>query len=331
LGALVVCFLLALFFQGALGIPTAAAYGLAGVLLIAVALMTGFSVGAWLLFILFIAHALVGAVELGTDSWIQNITGNILTPAEGKILFVFTSAVMFALRFCADFIERKIGLSPVGILLVCSVLAVVGLNMTSAITTFAGAMIALTVYAIGKTFFWPTMLAVASDRFPRTGAVAISIMGGIGMMSAGMIGGPGLGYAKDRFAGQALQEKDPALYAQHQAETPSRFLFFREAHGIDPRKLGSVQVTLAEARRELAQQGVTDPERALERLTPEQRIVHEASIEGDRRTLRADSFIPVLMALIYLGLLVYFKGIGGYRPVTIDTQQERGEVPSNAR
>jgi hypothetical protein len=150
-------------------------------------------------------------------------------------------------------------------------------------------------------------------------------------MSAGMIGGPGLGYAKDRFAGQALQEKDPALYAQHQAETPSRFLFFREAHGIDPRKLGSVQVTFAEARRELAQQGVTDPERALERLTPEQRIVHEASIEGDRRTLRADSFIPVLMALIYLGLLVYFKGIGGYRPVTIDTQQERGEVPSNAR
>ena len=32
------------------------------------------------------------------------------------------------------------------------------------------------------------MLAVASDRFPRTGAIAISIMGGIGMLSAGLIG-----------------------------------------------------------------------------------------------------------------------------------------------
>ena len=63
-------------------------------------------------------------------------------------------------------------------------------------------MFALTVYGVGKTFFWPTMLAVASDRFPRTGAVAISIMGGIGMMSAGLIGGPGLGYAKDRFAAE---------------------------------------------------------------------------------------------------------------------------------
>jgi len=28
------------------------------------------------------------------------------------------------------------------------------------------AILALTVYGFGKTFFWPTMLAVASDRFP---------------------------------------------------------------------------------------------------------------------------------------------------------------------
>src|SRR6266850_2443301 len=123
LGALIACFLLALFFSGALGLPTAAAYAISGVLLIAVAIMTRFSMGAWLLFILFIAHALIGSVELGTDGWIQNITGNILTPAQGKILFVFTSALMFSLRFCADFIEKKIGLSPVGILLTCSIIA----------------------------------------------------------------------------------------------------------------------------------------------------------------------------------------------------------------
>src|SRR5262249_49339062 len=103
LGALVICFLLALFFSGALGLPTAVAYALSGALLIAVAIMTRFSLGAWLLFVLFIAHLLVGAVELGTDGWIQNITGNILTGSQGKILFVYTSALMFALRFCADF------------------------------------------------------------------------------------------------------------------------------------------------------------------------------------------------------------------------------------
>src|SRR4029079_943334 len=129
-------------------------------------------------------------------------------------------------------------MSPVGILLVCAILACVGLNLTSQITAFAGAMVALTVYGIGKTFFWPTMLAVASDRFPRTGAIAISIMGGIGMMSAGLIGSPGLGYAKDRFAGEALQTANPAVYAQYKASTPSKFLFFGETHGLDGTKLG---------------------------------------------------------------------------------------------
>jgi MFS family permease len=75
------------------------------------------------------------------------------------------------------------------------------------------AMVALGIYAVGKTFFWPTMLAVIGDRFPRSGAVAMSIMGGIGMLSAGLIGGPGLGYCKDRFAGEASKKVDAALYA----------------------------------------------------------------------------------------------------------------------
>jgi hypothetical protein len=68
--------------------------------------LSGWAVGSGLLFILFLTHALLGAVELGTDGWIQNITGNILSSEQGKILFVFTSMTMFALRFCADFIER---------------------------------------------------------------------------------------------------------------------------------------------------------------------------------------------------------------------------------
>lgn len=317
LGALVVCFLLALFFSGALGLPMGVSYAISGVLLIAVAVITRFSIGAWLLFVLFLAHVLVGAVELGTDGWIQNITGNILTPAQGKILFVFTSAVMFSLRFCADFIEKKLKLSPVGILVSCAILACIGLNLVSGIATFAGALMALAVYAIGKTFFWPTMLAVASDRFPRTGAIAISIMGGIGMMSAGLIGSPGLGYAKDRFAGAALSADNPAVFAEYKAETTSKFLFFSEAHGLDGRKLGDVQHKLASARDELAKTGTQDPQAALAKLGPEERAVHESSIKGDRKTLVADSFIPATMALIYLLVLLYFKTIGGYKPIHI--------------
>jgi hypothetical protein len=46
--------------------------------------------------------------------------------------------------------------------------------------------------------------------------------------------------------------------------------------------------------------------------------MHEASITGDRKTLVADSVIPAAMVLIYLGMMVYFKGIGGYKPVDIE-------------
>ena len=73
------------------------------------------------------------------------------------------------------------------------------------------------------------MLAVVGDRFPRTGAIAMSIMGGIGMMSAGLIGGPGLGYAKDRFTGEHLTTTAPAIYEQYKAATPSKFLFLKSA------------------------------------------------------------------------------------------------------
>ena len=118
--------------------------------------------------------------------------------------------------------------------------------MVSRIETFAGAMFALAVYALGKTFFWPTMLAVVGDRFPRTGAVAMSIMGGIGMMSAGLIGGPGLGYAKDRFTAEHLMATAPAVYEQYKAPAPSRFLFLAEATGLDGTKLSAAQTAVDE-------------------------------------------------------------------------------------
>ena len=238
-------------------------------------------------------------MELGTDGWIQNITGNLFTSEQGKYLFMWTSAIMFSLRFCANFIEKRLGISPIGILVICATLACIGLRLASNMTTIGVAFLALAVYAIGKTFFWPTMLAVASDRFPRTGAIAISIMGGIGMLSAGMIGSPGLGYAKDRFASEALNQSNPAALAQYKAEKPSQFLFFSDATALDGTKLAEAQKVEAEKR------------------TPEQKAVAEASIAGDRKTLKADSFIPAVMAVIYLLLLLYFKSIGGYKTVHI--------------
>jgi MFS family permease len=325
LGAAVICYLLSLFFAGPIGLSQNVSYAIGGVLLIAVGVITRFSFGSLLLFVLFITHALVGAVELGTDNWIQNITGNLFSSEQGKFLFLWTSVIMFALRFCAHFIEKNLRISPVGLLFICATLACVGLNLASGITSFAVALAALAVYAVGKTFFWPTMLAVASDRFPRTGAIAISIMGGIGMLSAGLIGGPGLGYAKDRFSGEALQQADPNVFAEYKSDKPSKFLFFQEATGLDGAKFGAIGTKLGAARDGASKAG-TEVAKAVETLSPAERSVHEASIAGDRKTLKADSFIPATMALIYLGLLLYFKTIGGYKPVHIDTERVTGGI-----
>ena len=326
LGALVACYLLALFAGDILkGILTASdatpdqalasaamakniGYGIGGALLILTGVITNFSVGSILLFVLFITHALVGAVELGTDGWIQNITGNLFTPEQGKYLFFWTSAIMFSLRFCAHFIEKTLKISPIGLLAICAITASIGLTLASGMNTFSVALVALGVYAVGKTFFWPTMLAVVGDRFPQTGAVAMSIMGGIGMLSAGLIGGPGLGYCKDRFTGEELKKNDAALFAEYKAPQPSKFLNIEStaAFGLDGKKLGEAKDAKDK--------------------TPAQKTVVAADQQGDRKTLKTDAYIPATMAVIYLLMLLYFKSIGGYKPTSIDMEKITGGI-----
>lgn len=117
------------------------------------------------------------------------------------------------------------------------------------------------------------------------------------MMSAGLLGSAGLGFAKDKYSGEALKTADAAVYESYQAEAPSKFLVF-EATGLDGAKV-------EEAKK-------ADPQ------TDAQAKVVEASIEGDRQTLKVDSFIPGTMAVIYLLLMLYFKSSGGYKPLSIE-------------
>jgi len=301
LAAIAVCALIALQAQSALHLSNTAGLAITIALVMGLGLTMGWTFGSLLLFVLFVTHAIVGAVELGTDSWIEAITGNLFTPDQGKALFILTSAIMFGLRFCAHFIETKLGLSPIGILVTSALLAFGGLQLASGMQSFGVACIALGIYALGKTFFWPTMLAVVGDRFPRSGAVAMSIMGGIGMLSAGLIGGPGLGYAKDRFTGEALQQSAPAAYAANKASSESKFLFLAPVTAVDGKKLEEAKA-------------------AGDKGTANQKAIVAANQAGDRATLKADSFLPLTMAAIYLLLLFYFKSIGGYRALKIEEQ-----------
>jgi MFS family permease len=78
-------------------------------------------------------------------------------------------------------------LSPLGLLTICAALTAGGLFSLAAVSTPAQAFLAATLFGAGKTFFWPTMLGVTAERFPRGGALLLAIMGGAGNLAAAVI------------------------------------------------------------------------------------------------------------------------------------------------
>ncbi|CAN5222353.1 MFS transporter [soil metagenome] len=190
--------------------------------------MSGVSVGSMLITIfsplivfLFLLHAMVGYVELGTDSWIVNITGRVLENVTYALLaFIWINSIMFVLRFFAGPIVHKI--NPIGLLFVSAILGSTGLALLgSNITTGSIVlwMVASTIFALGKTFYWPTLLGVISERFPKGGALALGISGGIGMITAGYLGAPGIGYKQDYFSVEKLKDIAPETYDRYVSRT----------------------------------------------------------------------------------------------------------------
>ncbi|MCK6476350.1 MAG: MFS transporter, partial [Phycisphaerales bacterium] len=136
-----------------------------------------------LFIILFLCMWLTASTELGPDQWFPSVMKS-LTGMEGIIFLVYTAGLMFVLRFFAGPIAHKI--SPPAMLVGCSVLSALGLYWlgslqpgTSALMAFAAA----TVFGVGKTFFWPTMLGITSEQFPRGGSLLMNLMGGAGMLA----------------------------------------------------------------------------------------------------------------------------------------------------
>ncbi len=294
-----------------------------------------------ILLFLVLIQAMVGYVELGTDSWIPRITGSILDETTGRWLFVYTSALMFILRFVAGPIVHKI--SPLGLLLVSSILAVIGLYTLGTVSTTLMAIAAVTIYGLGKTFFWPTMLAVVSERFPKGGAVTLGVVGGVGMLSAGLLGGPGIGFKQDKFASEKLQSVSMDTFDRYKADKENRFLAFT-TNGLngtkvstladEGKKLAGEMEILAETQRTDENLSALDTwwQEAKTHAAQDNGPVNEATLHGSRVALKLTAIVPAVMAICYLILILYFKSIGGYKAITISGEKASGGVegPMNA-
>jgi MFS family permease len=284
-----------------------------------------------LMVLLLVIHALVGYVELGTDSWIQKITGGILDPTTGKWLFVYTSGLMFALRFVAGPIVHKI--SPLGLLLVSAILATVGLFFLSSVKVTMMALAALTIYGVGKTFFWPTMLAVVSERFPKGGAVTMGAMGAVGMLSAGLLGGPGIGYKQDYYASDKLKGEAKDVFDRYASEKPKGFLFLPKIQGLDQATVETLEKGGSNVEADLKalqKSGKTDEnvskmnawwESAKATAGTDKKLVTESGIHGSRMALKWTAAVPAVMAVLYFLIILGFKARGGYKALHVSDEK----------
>ncbi len=283
--------------------------------------------------------AMVGFVELGTDSWIVNITGNILAdPKKGLYLLIWTSSLMFGLRFVAGPIVRRI--TPLGLLLCAACLGTAGLWLLSKAGVgfnvggiVLAAVIAATIYGAGKSFYWGTMLGVTAERFPRGGALVLGAVGCIGNLSAGFLGGPAIGFMQDRFASQELQHTSTAAFDRYRSDRENSFLVLFHTRGLDSSKVAVLEDNGSQLDKDVAalkKAGAADAN--IERLRSwwesskplagiDRGPVLQASLFGMRMALRYTSIVPLMMVLGFAALILYFLSQGGYRQVHLEPRQ----------
>ncbi len=259
------------------------------------------SLGRPLMFFLVLIMMPLATTEIGTDGWITGIMEGV---AEGKFhpgwVLVYTSVIMMVLRFFAGPIIHS--LSPLGLLAISSVLAILGL-VTLSFTTGLMIFAAATLYGIGKTFFWPTMLGVVAEQTPKGGALTLNAISGIGMLAVGTLGFPFIG----------------SLQADKQIRAVAENSVAREIPGL---VVGDTLTTIEKKSiYQIIQYDAIDDaalKEAINALDEDQRTTATAAIKtardkSNQKALLSMAIFPSIMLVAYIVLIVYFRSIGGYR------------------
>jgi len=133
-----------------------------------------------LFIVLFLSMFLTAASELAPGQWVD-LTLTRTVHMQGIWLLVYVSGLMFVMRHFAGALVHK--LAPVGVLWVSCLLASLGLVALSFADSPVLGLLAATLWGTGVCYMWPTMLATASERFPRGGALLMGLMGTAGTLS----------------------------------------------------------------------------------------------------------------------------------------------------
>jgi len=280
---------------------------LSGALVLGFGLYTR-ALGRPILLLLVLIMMPLAITEIGTDGWITAIMESIADKQgfhAGWVL-VYTSAIMLVLRFFAGPIVNAF--SPLGLLAGSSVLAIVGLytlSFTQGMALFGAA----TLYGVGKTFFWPTMLGVVSEQTPKGGALTLNAISGIGMLAVGTLGFPYIGVLKIEAENAALSSNTEIV-----AAVPGLV------------KDGKLQVLEEKSIYEVLKYEAVSDSKLEEMMVDLKPAARKTEIEEKIKTVRDDSSqaalakitrFPIFMLACYLLLMLYFKARGGYKPVVL--------------
>jgi MFS family permease len=283
-----------------------------GVAIVAVFGAYTWSFGRLLMFVLVLIMMPLATTEIGTDSWIEGIMKGVANESgfhSGWVL-VYTAVIMMVLRFLAGPIVHA--LKPLGLLAVSSVLAIVGLYTLS----FAQGMMifgAATLYGIGKTFFWPTMLGVVSEQTPRGGALTLNAIGGIGMLAVGTLGLPFIGKLQ-------VDKENPAVIASAEvAEAIPGIVENGDLTVLEDRKIYEV----------IKYRAISDEkvDALISQLPSEKQeedarqLLADVRARSNQGALADMAIFPAIMLVGYVGLMVYFQMKGGYKPISITTEE----------
>jgi MFS family permease len=128
-----------------------------------------------------VCMTLTATTELGTSQWLQPLLEK--SGASPMLILAMITGIMAVGRYFAGPIVHK--LNPIGVLFMSAIVSAVAIYMMSLAdgTMLYGASI---LFAFGVCYFWPTMIGFVSEYMPKTGALGMSLVGGMGMFATGI-------------------------------------------------------------------------------------------------------------------------------------------------
>src|SRR5690606_19773766 len=126
---------------------------------------------------LFCCMALTAISEFGPQQWTSLIMSN--SGASPMLVLALVTGLMAVGRFFAGPVIKQFG--QTGVLLTSAVFATIGIYALS-IATGPYVYAAAICFAVGVCYFWPTLLGAVAQRAPLSGALGLSIVGGVGKL-----------------------------------------------------------------------------------------------------------------------------------------------------